>query len=259
MGMQLGTVLKIVNDPTAGNAGDSTLIDAYTDRYEPRFDTIEKLNDALAEEGVAHFVELAYHGHWIDAEIAPVADELNAILSGAYGDQTTVAPDASSVMAAINSFDRQSVTPGLPMDKASRMARAKEMGFDTDEIYYHGTGTSRQIDEFGLKNRRGEMLPTFFVGEGNKRFANGFSTIEDGRIYPVHLNQSKFLDTKKASHRKALDDLIASNGLMPEEVYKKMWRVSVFCRDGAILVFLIWFAMRDGRVCVYRSGPILRV
>lgn len=28
---------------------------------------------------------------------------------------------------------------GLPMDQASRMARAKEMGFDTDTTWYHGT------------------------------------------------------------------------------------------------------------------------
>lgn len=30
--------------------------------------------------------------------------------------------------------------PELPMDEASRMARAKEMGFDTDKTWYHGTG-----------------------------------------------------------------------------------------------------------------------
>lgn len=28
---------------------------------------------------------------------------------------------------------------GLPMDKESRMARAEEMGFDTDQVWYHGT------------------------------------------------------------------------------------------------------------------------
>jgi hypothetical protein len=32
------------------------------------------------------------------------------------------------------------------MDQASRMQRAREMGFDTDTVYYHGT--RRQFDEF---------------------------------------------------------------------------------------------------------------
>ncbi len=37
---------------------------------------------------------------------------------------------------------------GLPMDQASRMARAKELGFDTDRILYHGTG--RNFDAFDV-------------------------------------------------------------------------------------------------------------
>jgi len=35
----------------------------------------------------------------------------------------------------------------LPMDEASRMARAKEMGFDVDEIKYHGTAPSIYSDD----------------------------------------------------------------------------------------------------------------
>lgn len=36
----------------------------------------------------------------------------------------------------------------LAMDYASRMARAKEQGFDVDQVYYHGT--RRQFDEFSI-------------------------------------------------------------------------------------------------------------
>lgn len=38
----------------------------------------------------------------------------------------------------------------LPMDQASRMARAKEMGFDVDKQMYHGTAAS--FDEFSLSH-----------------------------------------------------------------------------------------------------------
>ena len=47
----------------------------------------------------------------------------------------------------------------LKTDKASRMARAKETGFDTDTVYYHGT--RRQFDEFEPSQPRGAI--------GNKR------------------------------------------------------------------------------------------
>jgi hypothetical protein len=41
---------------------------------------------------------------------------------------------------------------GLPMDKASRMERAKYMGFDVDTTYYHGTGAD--FSEFKNKQER---------------------------------------------------------------------------------------------------------
>jgi hypothetical protein len=47
----------------------------------------------------------------------------------------------------------------LAMDQASRMQRAREMGFDTDTVYYHGT--RRQFDEFEPSQPRGAI--------GNKR------------------------------------------------------------------------------------------
>lgn len=36
-------------------------------------------------------------------------------------------------------FSGAGPTDALPMDEASRMARAKDMGFDTDQTWYHGT------------------------------------------------------------------------------------------------------------------------
>jgi hypothetical protein len=40
---------------------------------------------------------------------------------------------------------------GLDMSQTGRMARAKEMGFDTDTVLYHGTPDSRGIWESGFK------------------------------------------------------------------------------------------------------------
>jgi hypothetical protein len=50
----------------------------------------------------------------------------------------------------------------LPMDLASRMARAKEMGFDTENVWYHGT--RYDFDEFKPSNR-GVMGPGVYLGD----------------------------------------------------------------------------------------------
>ncbi len=50
----------------------------------------------------------------------------------------------------------------LPMDEASRLQRAKEMGFDTDKTWYHGTGSN--IEEFDPK----------FLGLGRDQYGSGF-------------------------------------------------------------------------------------
>ena len=70
---------------------------------------------------------------------------------------------------------------GLAMDYASRMARAKEMGFDTSKTYYHGT--TREFDSFEPTEslRQGFMgaeikvkSPATFMTE-NKRTAGVFA------------------------------------------------------------------------------------
>tara|TARA_R110000787_G_scaffold44245_3_gene108680 strand:+ start:1238 stop:3253 length:2016 start_codon:yes stop_codon:yes gene_type:complete len=42
----------------------------------------------------------------------------------------------------------------LPMDEASRMARAKEMGFDTDNPVYHGTPDARGVESGGFSTAK---------------------------------------------------------------------------------------------------------
>ena len=49
-------------------------------------------------------------------------------------------PRDQAIAAALNTARKTRATGGsLPMDKKSRMKRAKEMGFDTKNIFYHGT------------------------------------------------------------------------------------------------------------------------
>lgn len=79
------------------------------------------------------------------------------------------------------------------MTTEARMARAKEMGFDTSNVYYHGTG-------YDIKSFRGNLRDTGELGGGtylteNPKSASGYA--EDGKnpnIIPVYIRVKKILD-----------------------------------------------------------------
>jgi hypothetical protein len=72
---------------------------------------------------------------------------------------------------------------GLDMSQAGRMARAKEMGFDTGKVFYHGTDAD--IYRFNASGRG-----TFGEGvylTGNPKLASGYATQEGGNVLPVYV------------------------------------------------------------------------
>lgn len=58
---------------------------------------------------------------------------------GARAAGRAVSGTAPERVAASRPLASSPVEAGLPMDHAARMARAKEMGFDPDRVWYHGT------------------------------------------------------------------------------------------------------------------------
>lgn len=70
--------------------------------------------------------------------------------------------DTAKDLENVSDLKEVEAVADLPMDEASRLARAKEMGFDTDTVYYHGTGSN--IKEFDPK----------YVGLGNDLYGSGF-------------------------------------------------------------------------------------
>jgi hypothetical protein len=53
---------------------------------------------------------------------------------------------------------------GLPMDEASRMARATELGFDTNTRWYHGSPTMKETDSFDFSHPA--RTDTGYLGNG---------------------------------------------------------------------------------------------
>ena len=96
----------------------------------------------------------------------------------------------------------------LKTDKASRMARAKEQGFDVDTTYYHGTGSN--FDSF-----RDGYGGVYF--SDSPEYANRYTTsvdpmaprsdVESGRnIIPSYLRVKNTFDTRNPEHRKIYED-----------------------------------------------------
>lgn len=82
---------------------------------------------------------------------------------------------------------------GLDMSEAARMARAKEMGFDTGKTYYHGTKAN--IDEFKLPKKAsngsafGEGVYLTDAPYEANHYAMDMSPGESGsNVLPVHHN-----------------------------------------------------------------------
>jgi len=71
----------------------------------------------------------------------------------------------------------------LPMDEASRMARAREMGFDTDTTYYHATNAD--FDQF-RPSEKGLMGPGVYVSDDPKQVMK-YVDNDGARIMPVHI------------------------------------------------------------------------
>jgi hypothetical protein len=85
----------------------------------------------------------------------------------------------------------------MPMDTPSRMARADEMGFDSDA--FHGTTSDFAAPKAGMD----------FYTTPNFDYANiyaGSQFDEGGRVLPVMQRQGAILDTRTADGRQTFDD-----------------------------------------------------
>lgn len=95
----------------------------------------------------------------------------------------------------------------LPMDEASRLSRAKSMGFDTSKTYYHGSNSDFKKfnpekapdDKSGETFELGNRIAGFFTE--SPEFANRFTTSNGpGVVYPVKLRVNNPFDYENQKH-----------------------------------------------------------
>ena len=96
----------------------------------------------------------------------------------------------------------------LAMDYASRMQRAKDMGFDTDTTYYHGTGADFDSFREGYGGVYFSDSPSYadrYTGSVDQLAPR--SDTEAGRnIIPTNLGVQNTFDTRIPGHRKIYEE-----------------------------------------------------
>ncbi len=97
----------------------------------------------------------------------------------------------------------------LPMDEASRMARAAEQGFDTRKTFYHGSSDGSITDVDPTRTVRGVYGEGFYTTRMPAK-ADGYAGPE-GSVYPVLLKRDRVLDLTTPEGR-AIFDAARGNG-----------------------------------------------
>jgi hypothetical protein len=135
---------------------------------------------AAPAEGVANFGTYGYGEDAVPFNSRMAFDAAGGAMTGGLG----VGMAGGMVDNALGSAGGKLArgASDLPMDLASRMARAKEMGFDTDRVLYHGTKSD--FDEFApTRGDYGEgvyLTPSSYI-------ANQYAGWTDGaNVRPVY-------------------------------------------------------------------------
>lgn len=105
----------------------------------------------------------------------------------------------------------------LPMDEASRMARAREMGFDVDNVFYHGTDADflSASADMGAVDR----YKTGFYSSDNPNIAETYAPRDGGKIIPVltRNDPDMIIDAKGSNWNQLEFDLPAYSSQMGDE------------------------------------------
>jgi len=101
----------------------------------------------------------------------------------------------------------------LDMSKEARMERAREMGFDTDQAYYHGTASD--FDEFSIPDDGRFSLygrGVYFARDPSKvRFAEQ----DGGNVIPAHIRGKMGTEADRLDAERALGPQLAGMGHGP--------------------------------------------
>ena len=125
---------------------------------------------------------------------------------GGLGDAATVIPAVGPLIGGILKTPRA----------LQRLQRAKEAGFDTDTVYYHGTDDN--ITEFRMPSREPGQPKTVGTGvfmTSSPEVAGSYAKTKNAVTYPVFIKKSEFVTVRPAKKGQFWND-ISTDGLVAE-------------------------------------------
>ena len=174
------------------------------DIFEP--DLLDRGVEAYEATPLAAQILAGFTPAGLAADVASAAkygrDAVRNLVAGQYGEAATPAILASlaavgliPVVGDIAKKVGSKAVRDLDMSSAARMQRAKDMGFDTDNVYYHGSHAD--IEEFRLPSRETGQTKTAGSGIFTSSDPNVAGTYGKGpgapSIYPVYVNKSEYI------------------------------------------------------------------
>jgi hypothetical protein len=110
-------------------------------------------------------------------------DILGMLKSGKAGDITNEMLDMGDSVKNTRLNQYLFENYDLPMDEASRMARAREMGYDTEKLRFHGG--EADITSVNPDLGSGERYRTGFFTSDNPDVADSYASTREGQVLPV--------------------------------------------------------------------------
>jgi len=165
-----------------GLLSDAAELTSKTAKVAPK---VAKAGEAMSipAEIAAQFMKAADPAHIRGAEI------MDMLKSGRGSEVTDQMLDMGdpALNARLNEYLYKNAD--IPMDAASRITRAGEMGFDTGKPLYHGTGSDFQAFDsarFGQSDHGSKGRGVY--ASQNPDVANGYATLvaeQDRQVYPL--------------------------------------------------------------------------
>lgn len=121
-----------------------------------------------------------------------VAQDTLTQLMTVYGGNA-LNPLARVPKGAIASGAVKQAADALPMDQASRLQRARDMGFDTETPLYHGT--RRDFDAFMQPQKHSQYGPGVYTARNPdeaSRYAMIGDNVEGSRVLPLYAKQGQY-------------------------------------------------------------------
>jgi hypothetical protein len=142
--------------------------------------------------------------------LTPAQEVADMLASGRAGEVTDDLRGSVDPQEMWNLYKTGATGMEMPLDEASRMARAKGMGHVDPGL--HGTYAEEDYSTFG-RPRASLRRESYFSPANKADFASSFADNDGGRVLPVMLRSGDFIDGRTTPGNEKLMEILWDNNL----------------------------------------------